>query len=173
MPPWDRDDHRIFIFRLPDLGPKKREIGIYSAGALFALGWWNFIDGITLASNNQTSRVHLGIEDWLPGILATFGMIVINLLDKTRLQGDSFAFTGTGIAWKARLFLFVGFALLSAGLAGSVSVLVLKYVVQNIDMPELYYGASVVGQCVLITLSTAILWIAQNTEPDYQYNFVL
>ena len=47
-------------------------------------------------------------------------MLVINSIEKTRLSADSYSYQGTGVAWKARLVLFLGFALMAGGLAGSV-----------------------------------------------------
>ena len=49
-------------------------------------------------------------------------MIIVNLIDKSRLVGDDSAgaFGMGGVAWKARLLLFLGFALMAGGLAGSV-----------------------------------------------------
>jgi len=47
-------------------------------------------------------------------------MLVINSIDKSRLSADSFSYSGNGVAWKARLVLFLGFALMAGGLAGSV-----------------------------------------------------
>lgn len=47
-------------------------------------------------------------------------MLVINSIEKTRLSADSFSYSGSGVAWKARLVLFLGFALMAGGLAGSV-----------------------------------------------------
>jgi len=47
-------------------------------------------------------------------------MLVINSIDKSRLGADSFSYSGNGVAWKARLVLFMGFALMAGGLAGSV-----------------------------------------------------
>lgn len=67
-------------------------------------------------------------------------MLVINSIDKTRLSADSFSFHGDGVAWKARVVLFVGFAALAGGLAGSVTVLVMKYVVKEVTMPQLWMG---------------------------------
>lgn len=58
-------------------------------------------------------------------------MLVINSIEKTRLSGDSFSYSGSGVAWKARLVLFLGFALMAGGLAGSVTVMVLKYLVRE------------------------------------------
>ena len=47
-------------------------------------------------------------------------MLVINSIEKSRLSADSYSYSGTGVAWKARLVLFLGFALMAGGLAGSV-----------------------------------------------------
>ena len=58
-------------------------------------------------------------------------MLVINSIEKTRLSADSFSYSGSGVAWKARLVLFLGFALMAGGLAGSVTVMVLKYLVRD------------------------------------------
>lgn len=47
-------------------------------------------------------------------------MLIINLIDKERLlSGGSFG-GEPNIVWRARLFLFIGFALMAGGLAGSV-----------------------------------------------------
>lgn len=58
--------------------------------------------------------------DWIPGICSSLGMLVINSIEKSRLQSDSFSYSGSGVAWKARFVLFLGFALLAGGLAGGV-----------------------------------------------------
>ncbi|PHZ11075.1 UPF0220-domain-containing protein, partial [Rhizopus microsporus ATCC 52813] len=83
----------------------------------FALGWWVFIDGLTLLWNLPDRKVAPGIEDWIPGIIATLGMIIVNLIDKEALRGDGY---DEHMAWRARLFLFLGFALMAGGISGSV-----------------------------------------------------
>lgn len=47
-------------------------------------------------------------------------MLVINSIEKARLQADSWNYSGSGVAWKAQFVLFLGFALLAGGLAGGV-----------------------------------------------------
>lgn len=42
--------------------------------------------------------------------------------------------------WRARLFLFIGFAFMAGGLAGSVSLLVLKYILMDYPEQYTYYG---------------------------------
>ena len=46
-------------------------------------------------------------------------MIVVNMIDKDRIRGDE-GFGDSKAVWRARLFLFIGFALMAGGLAGSV-----------------------------------------------------
>lgn len=57
-------------------------------------------------------------------------MLVVNLIDKDRVRGDE-GFGDSSAVWRARLFLFIGFALMAGGLAGSVvrqNTLSLSYV---------------------------------------------
>jgi len=115
-----------------------RTAGVYLAGALvrisspstpqeiltspqFSLGFFLFIDAGTFSrSALNGSEVHINFVDWIPGVCSAIGMLVINSIDKSRLGADSFSYSGNGVAWKARLVLFMGFALMAGGLAGSV-----------------------------------------------------
>lgn len=87
----------------------------------FSLGFFFFIDASAYShSNKNGSKVHIKFVDWIPVICSSLGMLVINSIEKTRLSADSYSYSGTGVAWKARLVLFLGFALMAGGLAGSV-----------------------------------------------------
>jgi hypothetical protein len=115
-------------------------------------------------------------------------MLVINSIDKSRLSSDAWSYSGNGVAWQARLVLFLGFALLAGGMAGSVTVLVLKYVMKEAEWPTIWFGiAGVCGSSgimarydsriqtsvSLTATSSAILWVAQNMEDEYTYNLAL
>ena len=56
------------------------------------------------------------------------------------------------MAWKARVVLFLGFASLAGGMAGGVTVLVLKYVVTETSWPTLYMGVANVVSNALVGL---------------------
>jgi len=185
------DPRRVCLIHLPkvSLGPRKREILVYLSGALFAIGWWFFLDATILSSHAKPIEdpnspfdpvpVHVTFADWTPAICSTLGMIIVNLIDKQKLQGegDDGAWEGSwggGVTWRARLFLFLGFALMAGGLAGSVTVLVIKYVIPN--YPEgfgINYGAANVVQSIAIMMSAIVLWLAQNSEAEYDYQLTL
>ncbi|KAI9802032.1 MAG: hypothetical protein M1825_003088 [Sarcosagium campestre] len=151
-----------------------RTAGVYVAGALFSLGFFFFIDAATFShSAKNGGEVHIKFVDWIPGICSALGMLVINSIEKTRLSADSFSYSGSGVALKARLVLFLGFALMAGGLAGSVTVLILKYVVPGYPFPTLYFGVANVIANALIMLSSFVLWIFQNMDEEYSYNLAL
>lgn len=119
------------------------------------------------------STVHINFVDWIPLICSALGMLVINSIEKSRLSADSFSYSGNGVAWKARTVLFLGFALMAGGLAGSVTVMVLKYLLKDYALQTVYMGvANVVGNG-LVMLSSVVLWVSQNMEDDYTYNLQL
>ena len=86
------------------------------------------------------SDVHVNFVDWLPFIFSTLGMIIINSVEKARLSADSYSYSGNGVAWQARVVLFLGFAALAGGMAGGVCIFVLKYVVPGVGMPMMTMG---------------------------------
>jgi len=170
----DGSESRLFRFSKPRwLNSANAHIGgIYASGALFALGFFFVVDAAAV-SRSSGRDVHVKFEDWIPGICSALGMLVINSIEKARLSADNFSYSGSGVAWKARFVLFLGFALLAGGLAGSVTVLVIKYVRHGYPLPTTYYGiANVIGNA-LVMLSSFVLWVSQNMEDEYSYNLGL
>jgi hypothetical protein len=84
-------------------------------------------------------------------------MLVINSIEKTRLSADSFSYSGSGVAWKARLVLFLGFALMAGGLAGSVTVMVLKYLFKDYPLRTMYMGVANVVANGLVMLRYVLM----------------
>ena len=135
--------------------------------------------------------VHVTFVDWIPGICSLLGYLIINLIDKDRVRGDE-GFGDSRAVWRARLFLFIGFAFMAGGLAGSAvclsqfysvldllfyvppqTVLVLKYILHNYPAQFTYYGHANVSQSVGLMLSVVVLWISHNTSGEYEYNLTL
>lgn len=138
-----------------------RNAGIYAAGALvhkpliaiaptlqltpsqFSIALFILVDSSVYSNSSKNgSDLHMNFVDWIPGIFSFIGMIIINSIDKSRLTGDSFAYSGDGVAWKARVILFLGFAAMAGGLAGGTCIMVLKYVIKGASGMTLWFGAS-------------------------------
>lgn len=140
----------------------------------FSLAFYVLLDAAVWSKSQQNgSDVHVTFIDWLPLIFSSLGMLIINSVEKARLSADSFSYSGSGVAWKARVVLFLGFASLAGGMAGGVTVFVLKFVVPQVQWPALTMGVENVVANGLVGLSSVVLWLSQNMEDEYSYNLAL
>jgi hypothetical protein len=174
-----RDD-RLWRFHRPEWmnSAWARNVGVYAAGALFSIAFYVMLDSaVWSASPRNGSSTHVTFVDWLPLIFSSLGMLVINNINKAHLSssgGDNFlSFHGGDTAWRARVVLFLGFAALAGGMAGGVTVFVLKFVVPDVGMPALGMGIENVVANALVGASTAVLWVSQNIDDEYAYSLSL
>ena len=169
-------DERLFKFRKPEWlnSAWARNIGVYSAGAIYSLAFYILLDAAVWSKSKLNgSDVHVTFIDWLPLVFSSLGMLIINSVEKARLAADSFSYSGSGVAWKARVVLFLGFAALAGGMAGGVCVFVLRYVVPGVEWPMMTMGIENVVANGLVGLSSVVLWLSQNMEDEYSYNLSL
>lgn len=189
---------------------KGHTLGIYAAGAMFAAGWWLFFDACIRSGRMQwhdghgelppshpapapvprpgepiepdpAHMVHIHFDDWVPGISATIGLAIINLVDKRHLLDDGGAIGGgtlgmwqdDPVMWRTRTWLFVGFAFLAGGIAGSLALLIIKYMMNPDAVGFVEFGVAGVLQNVAIMACAIMLWFSQRTESDYEYNLTL
>ncbi|KAJ3090860.1 Transmembrane protein 50A [Phlyctochytrium bullatum] len=110
---WDRNAHRL---------PEKSMVVGYLAGGLFALGWWAFIDGIAYAGSftDPPLKTPIRFEDWIPGLLSTLSLIIVNLINKETLNADDFTYSGSNVACKARAAAFLGVTMALGALGGAL-----------------------------------------------------
>ncbi|KAK5654850.1 hypothetical protein OQA88_6886 [Cercophora sp. LCS_1] len=170
------EEERLWKFRKPEWlnSVWARNAGVYAAGGLFSLAFYVLLDSAVWSkSASNPSDVHINFVDWLPFIFSSLGMLIINSVEKARLANDSFSYSGSGVAWKARVVLFLGFAALAGGMAGGVTVFVLKFVVPGVGWPAMGMGVENVVANALVGLSSVMLWVSQNMEDEYAYNLAL
>ncbi|KAK1924615.1 hypothetical protein DB88DRAFT_472006 [Papiliotrema laurentii] len=179
------DPRRVFRFSLPEIqvGPKTRAVGTYLAGGLFALSYFLLFDAATLSKHAKPPAdapyepipVHISFVDWIPAICSTLGFLITALLDKSHLNsafsGDAWGSEGPA-AVRARVVLFIGVALMAGGLAGSLTVLILKYIIPDYT-GYLWYGIANVGMNGGIMLSAMILWFSQSGADEYEYQLTV
>ncbi|WVQ77956.1 hypothetical protein IAT38_000036 [Cryptococcus sp. DSM 104549] len=177
------DPRRVFRFNFPqfEIGPKTRAIGTYLSGGLFALSYFLLFDAATLSSHakppseHDVVPVHMSFVDWIPAICSTLGFLVTSLLDKSHLNaafsGDAWGGEGPA-AWRARVVLFIGVALMAGGLAGSLTVLILKYIIPDY-VGYIYYGGANVATNAGIMISAMVLWISQSGSDEYEYQLTV
>jgi len=160
----------------------KGAVAVYGAGAIFAVANWFFLDAAILSAHTKPPKdapydvvIHVSFVDWLPGICSILGLLIVNLVNKAHLRGEETSFTGSegSVVWKARAFLFMGFAFMAGGLAGSVTVLVLKYILSY--YPEYHYFgiANVIQNAGIMLTATVLWWSAHLGGDEFDYQLTL
>jgi hypothetical protein len=82
--------------------------------------------------------IPLSGEDWIPGILSTFALILVNLIDRESLGADDLAYDGNNVAMKARAFAFFGITVALGSLGGALAILSLKYIIPGLSGDAMY-----------------------------------
>ncbi|KAI9104089.1 hypothetical protein DFS34DRAFT_606911 [Phlyctochytrium arcticum] len=161
-------DISIQLFRgLYERLPSRVEVVGYIAGALFALGWWIFIDGVVFSSTREPKLPNaIRFEDWIPGILSTIALIIVNLIDRNMLSADDSSFSGTNVATKARAWAFVGVSMAIGSFLGAVAIAAMKYIIPKLEGDAFYFGGCVITQSALIFVSSMVLWFGRNSGGD-------
>ncbi|KAI9002740.1 hypothetical protein BC832DRAFT_106691 [Gaertneriomyces semiglobifer] len=152
--------------------PSRSQIIGYISGTLFAVAWWVFFDGILFSATREPPvPVTVRFEDWIPGLLSTISLIIVNLIDKHMLSGDaedswaggsSFA-SSSSVAGKARGCAFLGVSMALGALGGAAAILCLKYILPGYEGDSLYLGISIIVQNVMIFFSSMVLWFGRNS----------
>ena len=120
--------------------------GSFLSGIIVAIGWYVFLDALVQARTqcitwtagdtfnpSNCTEVHQnpnlvappGLVSgtyWVPGILGTGGVVMLNLISWEAVTDDS-AF-GDGVSAKAKMFVFVALVLMFCSLGGAIWVLV-------------------------------------------------
>eukprot|EP00695_Tsukubamonas_globosa_P002671 TRINITY_DN385_c0_g1_i2.p1 TRINITY_DN385_c0_g1~~TRINITY_DN385_c0_g1_i2.p1 ORF type:complete len:142 (-),score=1.59 TRINITY_DN385_c0_g1_i2:103-528(-) len=132
------------------------------AGALFALGWWIFIDG---AVWNQFIGQNQKMEGqfYVPGILGTISFIMTNMLNPSDLRGDSFADEST--VTKAKVWFFTSLLIGMGSLMGGVWILVAFFAPDKTEYA--WPGVSILLQSIFLFVSSLVFWVGRGKKDPY------
>ena len=199
------ETRRVCRIRLPktplNMQANRHAMGVCLAGALFAGGWWLFFDACIRSGRlniptpaplpspvpqprpgepipQPKHGVFIKFDDWVPGLCATIGLSIVNLVDKRHLMyedgtGQIGAWQDDPVMWRTRTWLFIGFAFLAGGIAGSLAIVIIKYMMNPDAVGFVEFGVAGVLQNLAIMACAMILWFSQHVESDYEYNLTL
>ena len=121
---------------LSPLGRARQEafpsIGSTVAGILFGVSWLLWIDAISFSAKEYNQAVDGAY--WIPGILQTISLFMINFINWELIAGDGLFDEGGNM--RARLWVFVSFVFAFGGLIGAIWILV-----QEINEPSWEQGS--------------------------------
>jgi len=132
-------------------------------GIFFAAGWWFFIDGVAYAS--QKGHPTAGLEIYLPGILATFGLFLINNLPNELFSSDAGFWGSEEIEWYHKALVVLSVMLNLASMIMSVWVYFGKKFHTNPSFEIKWRAQTSIIQSGLISLAS-FLWRFGWKKPD-------
>lgn len=107
-------------------------IGSIVAGLLFGISWLLWIDSIAFSGVEYGKAVSGAY--WIPGILQTISLFMINLISWEIVGGEGLFDEGGNI--RARIWVFASFLFAFGGLIGAVWILV-----QEMNAPSWEHGS--------------------------------
>lgn len=117
-----------------------------------------------MTNNASQPEIQIKFEDWIPGVAASVSLFMVNLVDRELLMANDYSYSGSRVAWKARLWFFVGLSLGAGSLGGALSIYFVNYADNSVNG---YFGVSLLVQNVLIVFGSALLWMTRNWHTDY------
>eukprot|EP00761_Pharyngomonas_kirbyi_P009460 gb/GECH01009476.1/.p1 GENE.gb/GECH01009476.1/~~gb/GECH01009476.1/.p1 ORF type:complete len:157 (+),score=32.58 gb/GECH01009476.1/:1-471(+) len=128
----------------------------YLAGILFITGWWLWIDAHINEVYNRDQHF-IQFKDYVPSILNTLALIVLNMCPPDRLSSDDDLLDGRHTII-ARIWVFACFAVFFGSMAGATWIMGL-FVDHHSDAQ--WPPGAVMLQNLMIFAGAILLWVAR------------
>jgi len=136
----------------------------YAAGAIFAVGWWLWIDG-NVYSVHIEDAVIVTFPHYLPGIINTIALVLMNIVSWTDLNSNGLF--SEGVSTKAKILIFVAFVLGFGCVSASIWIAVVHWFQNTETVPKTTYpGVALIVQNVLIFGSAIMYRFAKPQDDD-------
>jgi len=132
----------------------------------FAVGWWIWIDGHAYADKFETGSGYVTGFHYIPGIVSTISLILVNVINWKDLGGFSWG-AEDGYQTRVRVWLFLSLVVAFGGIIAAVWIASVHWF--SSDAIEKWPGIALITQNLLIFLSTMLFRF--NTSPsDSEYS---
>ncbi|GLC37889.1 hypothetical protein PLESTB_001505800 [Pleodorina starrii] len=132
--------------------------GPIASGALFGAGWWFWVDAVCISHHK------VPFDQYLPGIIATLALIMINCIRRDDMvEYDPF---DDATYCRSRLWLFLSYIVSFASIVAAVWVMLAHYA-RNPDYSaaEKWPGAAGIFQVTFI-LGSGLMFFVSRTPAD-------
>lgn len=111
------------------------------AGALFGAGWWFWVDAVAVSTQ------HIPFSQYLPGLIATLALIMINSVRRDELL--SYDPYDEGTFCRSRFWLLMAYGISLSAICGSVLVMLHK----GGDVSAILQVACILGAALVLFTS--------------------
>lgn len=115
------------------------------AGALFGIGWWAWIDACV------TSPTKVTFLQTLPGLAATFALVLVNAVRWDEVQGYD-PWNDDGVYCRSRVWLLIAYLVCGGAIAGAAGVMIASGGAA-VGMAAVMQVACIIGAALLFFVS--------------------
>mmetsp|Transcript_51354 Transcript_51354/g.128884 ORF Transcript_51354/g.128884 Transcript_51354/m.128884 type:complete len:146 (-) Transcript_51354:139-576(-) len=140
-----------------------RDIGCVLAGCIAAVAWWIFIDGAAYGINVDKATSKMEWYYFLPGIISTVGLILMNIVNLKDAIEDEDDWEGSGSRTsRVRVWLFITFTILFCCVGGGIWIMAAHF-------PDNWTGVAILLQPILLMFSATFLLFVRRFGESYEY----
>jgi len=142
----------------------RHTVGSFISGGLFAVGWLFAADGAVVGNTWEGFKSPPWFM-YLPGIISTFVLLMMNIVSVNDLHPYSLLFDNT-LSQKVRLWLFLSFAIGFGAVISIVWMMVVQY--NGMQGMFIWPGLCLVLQNVLIFVSGILFLLARQVNEELE-----
>lgn len=151
---------------------KMRKACALTAGICFAAGWWMFIDSNVYVNKLQADgvdQVPMLFYYYIPGIVATLGLVMTNLADTDYLNPYSWVYDES-VGTRVRLWLLASFGVSIGAVAAAIWMMAAIWIpkAQDDDTVSDWPGVAMSMQTALIMFASLLLLACKGFQ-DSEY----
>jgi len=134
------------------------------SGMVFGVGWWIFISAhIVQAHNSWTPEIWAYY--YIPGIVASFALVMTNIVDVKSLNGNSFlAIASPGVSARIRAWLFLSFSLHFGAMIAGIWIMAAIFLPPGGGVEHSWPGIAMMLQTTAIFVSSMILLWSKSVD---------
>lgn len=131
------------------------------SGALFGGGWWFWVDAVA------ASQTNVPFVQYLPGLIATLALVMINSIRREELEDQYDAFD-EGVFCRSRFWLFISYLVSTSAIIGSIMVLLHFYAWDHAVL-TMWPGVAGLFQVTLILGSALLFFVSRSSGGSDSY----
>jgi len=134
------------------------DIMAYLSGVIFATGWWLWIDAHAwvISINGGNNPTDVTFWHYVPGIVSTLAILLINAISWDDLGGMSFSPAFDDVQGRVRVWFFLSLVIGFSGIIAAIWIGV-EHWLSNADAKYTWPGIVLIFQNVLIFISAVLL----------------
>eukprot|EP00455_Lapot_gusevi_P016203 TRINITY_DN1829_c0_g1_i3.p1 TRINITY_DN1829_c0_g1~~TRINITY_DN1829_c0_g1_i3.p1 ORF type:complete len:138 (-),score=20.73 TRINITY_DN1829_c0_g1_i3:72-485(-) len=133
---------------------------------IYSAGWWIFADAFGYARYTDDPQPIL-FSFCIPGLVGTLSLIMLNIIDWSKVSDSGMGMGGDNIGARAKCFLFTSMMLGFSAIFAAIWILADVYASSHSKAKSSYPGVAILLSNLCIFLSSVVLRAGRGSSSSY------